>query len=378
MSLIVLLLSSVLILNRTEYLLNGTCSFSHLSDPRRTSSLYGASLDNIDLVRPPPNLWTTYNRGYDLPKQSPLGRPDQPILQPPPPAKPEAHITYPQAPTYFLNECRDNRWRRGYYYYTTYDPADNDLVLHHMQSLRTPPNVAPVTYRDGAYVFEPVPGSCQLVAGVPVVVFLRGEVSHPVTIACLHTPESLAQYIEGPKIMTLVDDLYQYTFGTNSHDGIPGIQPIYLIPGVKPNDRSCKDTGDGSPGGSYNTTSTLLQGNGIGVSIPAVQTAVPEAKEALLRINTILSEFYRLIMPLSVSKEELEVTDFHSIDYNAFGHGLFDPGNTSVQNNVSSDKQGGRPSIGDEQSSWHNDSLDCFVRWTLFVLMFRIPPGEYP
>jgi hypothetical protein len=334
--------------------------------------LYGISIDKVQPVLPPPNFWPG-------PKQSMFGKPDIDILIPPPPVTPPKGLKYPHAPVYQLNQVRDNRWRRGYYYWTSYHSADASEIYERMMATTTPPNVGPTGYENGEYQYEPIPDMVKMPAGIPFVEFIGGDPNKPITIACLQTMESLSQYVEAVQIRRLVDDLQKWTWGCSASAGEPARRPIYEMDGLKPNDRSEKSTNTDTHDGSYNLASTILQGNGVGVAQPAVQTVTPEAVNSIFNINKILASLYRLVVPTCVSKEELDVTDFHAIDNNVYCLGGLEPNNTSVQLNVSSTRVGGvlAGSIGTESGWWHSDLGDDPTRWTLFTLLFRLPEGAF-
>jgi hypothetical protein len=146
---------------------------------------------------------------------------------------------------------------------------------------------------------------------------------------------------------------------------------------LKRNAQSSSPDDPESNDGSYNLASMILQGNGNGIGQPASKTVIEEAVEIVGRVDEIISALYRLVVPNCMSKEEFDVTDFHSIDNNTFGFGGLDPNNMGLQLNVSSLIAGGlrKALISPEQGSWHNDKGDDFSRWTMFILVLRVPPG---
>jgi hypothetical protein len=332
--------------------------------------LYGTYLDKVEAVLPPSNEWNET-------KWSVLGRPDVEILIPPPPATPPEGLKYPEAPVYQLNTHRDNRWRRGFYYWTAYHPADAAKVFEQTMATTAPPNIGPTDFVDGEFRFHPVPNMTKMPAGIPFVIFIGGDPNKPITIGCLHTMESLSQYIEAGEIRRLVDELHKRSWGCPASKGKPAIRPIFEMDGLKPNDRSVKTTGKTTNDGSYNLASTVLQGNGVGIAQPAVQTVTPEAVESASHINKILGRLYRLIVPTCISKEELDVTDFHALDNNVYCLGGLAPNNTGVQLNISSTRLGGVLTEALGETGWfHVDGGDDPTQVTLFTLLFRIPEGE--
>jgi hypothetical protein len=259
-----------------------------------------------------------------------------------------------------------------------YDPSDADEIYERMMRITMPPNVGPQEFSDGEYIFEPVPAMVKMPTGVSFVDFIGGDTNKPVTYACLHTMDSLAQYAEAPKIQRLVDKLLPVAWGCPPHIDMPAKRPIFEMDGLKRNDRSAKPTNPESNDGSYNLASTIMQGNGVGIAQPAVQSVTDETVEAVEDMTGIFNQLYRLIVPTCVSKEEWDVTDFHAIDNNVYGFGGLEPNNTGLQMNISSIRLGGSlsSSIGAAQGWFHTDNLDDHSRWTLFTLLLRIPAGK--
>jgi hypothetical protein len=281
----------------------------------------------------------------------------------------------------------DARWRRGCHYAASYQPAQSPAVRAHCAAIIAPPEITQAKLNaNNHYKFDPVPGMIKMPPGVPFVNFISGESSRPVTIACLHTINSLAEYMEGPNIYKIVEELKGWTWGRRPGGELPACRPIYTLEGLNPNSRSGAKVDSRPYDGSYNLASTILQGNGQGITQPAVQTTTEEAIVSISNINQLLARLYRLIIPLTVSKEEMEVTDFNAIDNNIFSIGGIDPNNTSIQLNVSSitnsddslEARGSNlaASLGEDTGSWHFDAGDDPVRWTLFTLLFRLPPGK--
>jgi hypothetical protein len=307
---------------------------------------------------------------------SAYGKPEVEHLCPPPKATPPDGLLYPEALDFHLNECRDNRWRRGFYYMSEHNPSDSDAIYERMMHTTMPPNVGPREFSGDRYIFDDVPDMVKMPTGIPFVDFIGGDRNKPVTYACVHTMDSLAQYAEAPKIQRLVDRLLPIVWGCPTHGDIPARHPIFEIDGLKQNDRSAKSNNPESNDGSYNLASTILQGNGVGIAQPAVQS--DEAVRDIKDMTPIFSELYRYIVPTCVSKEEWDVTDFHAIDNNVYGFGGLEPNNTGLQMNISSIRLGGAlsKSIGPSQGWLHTDSHDDQSRVTFFTLFFRVPPGK--
>ncbi|KAJ7032325.1 hypothetical protein C8F04DRAFT_1262078 [Mycena alexandri] len=70
--------------------------------------------------------------------------------------------------------------------------------------------------------------------------------------------------------------------------------------------------------------------------MPAVQTNTPEAAEILAAIRVICNRLYHLIMPLSISHFEWSMMEFCGLQNNVVVFGGLEPGPTSCQTNASS------------------------------------------
>ena len=71
--------------------------------------------------------------------------------------------------------------------------------------------------------------------------------------------------------------------------------------------------------------------------------------------------------------------EFHAQLCNIISFGGLEPGPTACQLNVSSSFQGGELArfIGLLQGSLHVDEKDDPCRWTLILIFFRLPIGDY-
>jgi len=342
-----------------------------LQPPSGNLHLYGTCLDKIDPVPPPLNLWDGW-------KMSAYGKPELDRLCPPPRATPPDGFLYPEALEYRLNKIRDNRWHRGFYYMSKHDPLDLNDIYERMMHITMPPNVGPREFSGDRHIFDDIPSMAEMPIGTPFVNFVDGDDKKPVTFACIQTMDSLVQYAEAPKIQCLVDQLLPIAWGSPARGDIPAKCPIFEIDGLKKNNCSAKSSDPNTHDGSYNLASTILQGNGVGIAQPAVQSVMEEAVEVVGELTSIFSQLYRLILPTCISKEEWDVTDFHAIDNNIYGFGGLEPNNTGLQMNISSLQFGGPllKAIGASQGWFHTDSHDDHSRWTLFTLLFRVPPGN--
>lgn len=80
-------------------------------------------------------------------------------------------------------------------------------------------------------------------------------------------------------------------------------------------------------------------------------------------------------MPKCLSKFEHDICNFNMDYNNVFSFGSLETNGTSVQLNVSSVGKLLDSAIGTQQGNWHTDRSDNPQFWTMFILLFRLPPG---
>lgn len=299
-------------------------------------------------------------------------RPAQSVLHAnPTTTTPLSGFTYPLASSFVCNSALDRRFASGYFYSSSTEVSKK--LVHRERLLRTsnPPGVVPVDFVDGRQVMQPIEGMIQMPPGCPFVTFIDGDPARLMTVACFHTLSSLARHRDGKDISRLSDDLWEWSFGTETR------MPLFKLGGLKPNYRS-KAVALGSGDGSYSIATTLGEGQGKGVVQPAVQANGEDAKAALLGTLQCIHGLYRKIAPLCMSKLEWDVINFRDNDLNVFTLGGLNPGPSSCQMNISSAWFGGSliSFLGILQGQWHVDKKDDIVRWTLLIVQIRIPPGN--
>lgn len=273
-------------------------------------------------------------------------------------------LAFPLAPKFDLKH--DTRFLRGCHYTTPHKPETLPLLEARLSRIVAPPQVSPRRLPDDKYEYDDLEGMIQLKPGIP---FTYGMPNSDLllTIACLHTQVSMAEYgSDGLRAISLLDNLHQLTFGCkgNPDNNQPDILPIYhLKGGLIRNSRSGPEM-QGFPDGSFNLASTVGDGEGSGCFIPAVQNDTSPARQRISDVLKLLHELYRILYPRSVSKLEFDLLEFDSIDNNCFSAGGIEPGFTSLQMNVSSFGRNFQESIG-EQASWHPDESDDYarIRW---------------
>lgn len=292
-----------------------------------------------------------------------------PVVTPPPPGH-----TYPQG--LVLRVRTDDRYRSRQSAYASYTPPVNpkDDIIHNARII-TPPGASPARYDKDTkkFVMEPIQSMTQLVPALPVCLDLNGNPDESITVATYFDLESLRPFPEYDEIKNVSDELWNVSWGL---DGKPA---LYELDGIKRNMRSGNPPPDCPADGSSSHGSVFLEGNGPGQGVPATQADNQEAMARRLRVAQLLSELYRLMAPLALSKLEYEVVTFRSADMNVFSFGgLFPTGVTGLQWNISSAWMGGelKTFIGLLQGSWHVDIKDDPCRWTLVVIQIRLPPGK--
>jgi hypothetical protein len=83
-----------------------------------------------------------------------------------------------------------------------------------------------------------------------------------------------------------------------------------------------------------------------------------------------------LVLQSLLSKFEYDINQFNAADNNVFGFGGLKPYATGCQANISSTTTDLAESIGDLQGGNHPDVGDDWTRWTVGVMMLRLPPGR--
>ncbi|KAJ7734871.1 hypothetical protein B0H16DRAFT_1577418 [Mycena metata] len=337
--------------------------------------LYGRPVHVV--AEKPPLMSEEFMWGEDVMSQAP--RPAA-CLAPAPAAAPPHPYTYPKADPYTCNETVDKRWARGYCYTTLFTPSEKGLLRERLLKTKTPP-LLPRVY-EGKLVIDPIAGMIQMPGSVPFVQHTKDHPDEAVTLACAHSLASIRSVYPdiADEVENLSLQLRDATFGRDAENGEPPIIPIYAIPGLNRNARSvdAKKLPPGSFDGSYNLASTRGEGEGAGVTMPAVQASTPEATERITLVLRLLHAIQRLILPRSISKFEYDVTEAHSKLNNVVSFGGLEPNGTSCQMNVSSAGYDLTHFIGEHQGAWHTDIGDDWTRWTTVTMLLKLPEGSDP
>ncbi|KAJ7215540.1 hypothetical protein GGX14DRAFT_391974 [Mycena pura] len=152
--------------------------------------MYGTPHKGVIWLAPPFKLFT-----WPRVCISTAGKPDEEQLAPAPPAPPPAFGQYAQAPTYVLNPP----YRRGFFYKLSFMTSTRAELKQCMAHLQIPPNTGPSFFNvdAGAFVPEPIPNIVQLPLSIPFVQHVDDNPQSAVTVACVHSLETLQQYTEG-------------------------------------------------------------------------------------------------------------------------------------------------------------------------------------
>lgn len=305
--------------------------------------------------------------------------PTERVLLAPSPAAPPTDRYYPLAPAEGYKLIQDSRYKRGYVYVSSYDISPENVKAHAklLGKIADPPNIRPERV-NGAFVSSPIPGMIEMVPGVPFSLAFNGDMNRLHTVGCLQTLDSLCNYPDFPEILNKSVKLTKLTWGCKAHGSTPEIQPIYVIPGMKENDRSAKRTAfnEHHHDGSFSLASTVMKGEGQGTFLPAVQANTPTAQAQISTVLQIVHDLCRLIMPKCLSKFESEMAAFHTEFNNIICFGGLGPNGTGLQMNVSALGRILSHYIGLVQGGWHEDIPDDLCFWTLFALLLRVGPGK--
>lgn len=239
-----------------------------------------------------------------------------------------------------------------------------------------PPNLAPV-WDSNLSTFKStlIPGMVKMQPGIPFAYVIDGNSNEMVTVGCVQTLGSLAQFEDSSSILTHAQHLYDLSFGapTLKQD------PIYTLNGLK---RNLPFHGQVNPDhpfdGSYSLAGTVEEGHGQGFVVPAMQPSYEAGRKQISDVLQTIHALHRLVTKHCLSKFEMDVIDFHANDNNVFSLGGIDPCGASVQMNVSSTVGSNQLSnaIG-SQGAWHVDSGDDPMTPTFLIILVRLPKGSF-
>ncbi|KAE9389919.1 hypothetical protein BT96DRAFT_980529 [Gymnopus androsaceus JB14] len=318
------------------------------------------------------------------------------VLSPLPSYTPPPGCTFPQSPKWF--KVPDPSYAVGFCYKASISSLPEKIQQERdaQMNITVPPGIDPVwDVENNCYTYPKVRGCVTPPASCPLRLDVDKDAGS-VTFATYHTPASLKELYPAIwlEMLPLANELYHLVFGVcatspNKVDVIP----IYAYERLKKNNRS-SDSGtrvvvmagrDNSYNGSYSLASTVEK-IGSGVIKPVSQLAEDDFQSQLLKIIRILKRFYQLIVPLSISVLEWELTKFQLEDNNVFTAGGLDIGPVAIQMNVSDTWiEGGEnlaagegnlaKEIGHGQGSIHGDSKDAITLFTLLSILLRLPEG---
>lgn len=312
-------------------------------------------------------------------------------LLPPPCEIPPTGYCYPESPTW--TKVIDDSYAAGLCYAASVSSSFETIQRARAQqmSIAVPPGVDPVwNQSQKEYIYGDVPGCVTPPGSVPLRLDVDGLHNGSVTYAASHTPKSLGKLYpeQWAEVKPLCLRLQKLVFGVRpSTVDDEAILPIYAHEGLKRNNRSAEagtkvEVLNGkhtSYNGSYSLTITVNQGLGVGTIKPVSQVATEAFRKQLLEIVQIIQKLYQVIVPLSISKFEWEMSKFQLEDNNVFTAGGLDIGPLAIQMNISDTASVDGADLGDEigppQGKVHPDPVDAITLFTMLIVLLRIPPG---
>jgi hypothetical protein len=294
-------------------------------------------------------------------------QPEPAHLEPTAPIPDSNGYRYPRADIYDVKE--HHGYRSNYIYLCEYSPATCPDVRERVLRIKTPPHMTP-TFKDNTFHFLPVPGMTHMVTGIPFVQWI-GDLNHIITVGCVHTLDSVKCLYPTlhPTLLDLAVTLRAYVWGRPATSDQEAIPPFVSF-GLNKNMRSTTEGLDGS----YSLGITVIE-ESRGIVAPAVQP--PLANQSRRQILTLLAKMYLLLIPLVMSRVELELLKFNHEDNNIPGFGAWGGAVSSCQLNLSSAKfKDLEAMIGSAQGGWHKDKRDNKERMTMVTLLLRLPPGK--
>ncbi|KAF7321588.1 hypothetical protein MKEN_00679800 [Mycena kentingensis (nom. inval.)] len=258
-------------------------------------------------------------------------------VHPNPPATPPPGSRYPQGPTlslktdynYYLNQCYTIPHREQ-------TDAEQDVFVDELTAIITPPGTVPRVYdvQSRSWVVEDIAGMTAMPFGIPVAVDITplsdNETTARLTAAACFDDACMQSLPDYPEIKAHLDELGNLAFGLDG--GTPLSTPQRL---------------------------------------PRV----------VLRVLEIGAMLWILLTRYALSMEERLASMFRAFDLNIFSiGGLLPTGLTGMQQNISSAWNGGDLAgfIGSVQGSWHVDIHDDANRWTMLIVLMKLPPGSDP
>ncbi|KAF7321582.1 CBF domain-containing protein [Mycena kentingensis (nom. inval.)] len=301
-------------------------------------------------------------------------------VHPNPPATPPPGSRYPQGPTlslktdynYYLNQCYTIPHREQ-------TDAEQDVFVDELTAIITPPGTVPRVYdvQSRSWVVEDIAGMTAMPFGIPVAVDITplsdNETTARLTAAACFDDACMQSLPDYPEIKAHLDELGNLAFG------LDGGTPLYAFPGLKRNMRLPAPSPDHPYDSSSGHASTVTEGNGQGWITPSVQVNTPAAAARRLRVLEIGAMLWILLTRYALSMEERLASMFRAFDLNIFSiGGLLPTGLTGMQQNISSAWNGGDLAgfIGSVQGSWHVDIHDDANRWTMLIVLMKLPPVD--
>lgn len=224
---------------------------------------------------------------------TPDGTKQEPAPAATPPTVPNSQDqpTYPQSATYHFNREYDARYINGYHLYNSFRRGDAPAIKDRLLCVRMPPSATP-TFDSVTRTWKALPleGMTAMKLAVPYQQRIDGDPLKAVTVACVHTPDTLQQRLNDPSIGEACDFLYTQAFGSPSRDGKPALIPLYELPGLKPNDRATSLDPVFPFDSSVNLGTTTVKGIGQGKVGPAITVAGGDTLGRVSEVNVNINK----------------------------------------------------------------------------------------
>lgn len=307
---------------------------------------------------------------YCVEEISPIIAPAVQIINPPPSDTPPVGFTFPRSLRYEVIHTR--YYQRGYVAVANFETSQKSQIKSAQMRMLLPRESKAIHPLNSPYQPPVIPGCVRLVPNLPMAQTIDGDSKVCLTVAGIQTLASMKQVLwphKWPPFLQRFIRLAENTWGTKTRE------PFFTQPGLKRNDRSAKDFPEDSYDGSYNLASTVIKGDGQGTVAPAVQARTEESAVQIQEIIDDLVFMGREVLKAVCSKNEWEMIQFHSEDNNVFSCGGAHLA-TNIQGNVACFVRELSDAIGALQGAFHFDQGDDFVRFTVGVLLLRLPSGK--
>lgn len=254
----------------------------------------------------------------------------------------------------------------GWVYETEVNTLKQEVRRRKLVHIGMHPNYRPELDEHGNWVWDKVPGQYELVPGVPYVQRAKGMADTRETAVVLFDVNTMHKVKNGERAAKLLEELYELSFVGEDGKGIWDWDFIR-------NMRSAN--ADGSHSGSYSLSWTKIEGEGLGLTVPSLQTRSPEEDRVRGGVLRVLGSLIPIVMRAALRREEYEALEFvvEAMNTPTFGSNENCIA-SSVQMNILNFYQTTAAALGDWQGKYHLD-YDLDIGYTMFVCLFNNPEG---